>query len=529
MKIDELVLSLVLDDAGLKKGQAATEAALVAIRAESEKTDESMRAGAKKNADAQKKQGEAIAKNSKLTEQADKKTQDGARNNAHSYGKWLASIISIGTAMVALNKFKNFVIDLTNSDAAAGRMAENIGMATQDLTALQGTVDKLGGSSDGLTADLFKMSQAIVALRAGGELPDWLTDPKGFFKLGGDMLPTLLDESVPMLEKFMMLKERAQKVSKPVAQYSLGKVGFQVGTITAMTNTDFDKRYKQQYALNVVNEKDSKLAQKRQIAWKMVQDRRESLGRIIVTRLSPLFLKLTNDFVAFLSKKENVEAFTRAINSFVSAIEHIDGKSLAQIFKDVGEIASAVGGVIAVAAKGISQIVDLSMGNTAVDRGFLGNMANILDGIVASIKFIISGYKLIADLVTPTDGQPGPSNGYNASGGERTATKATLDTVNGVLFDAMSVVLNSLGMLIPGQPFKAVDVGSSWRGMSNGAAAPSAAQRTAAGGGGVTNNYYNSGNTNTTASVTVKSPDQAGRAVRSFNAPNKFAPANGMQ
>ena len=68
MKIDELVLSLVLDVAGLKKGQAATEAALVAIRSESEKTDKSMQAGAKKNAEAQKKQGDAIAKNSKETE-----------------------------------------------------------------------------------------------------------------------------------------------------------------------------------------------------------------------------------------------------------------------------------------------------------------------------------------------------------------------------------------------------------------------------------------------------------------------------
>lgn len=556
MKIDELVLSLVLDVAGLKKGQAATEAALASIRAESEKTDESMRAGAKKTAEAQRKHGEAIVKNSKATEQADKKAQDGARNNAHNYGKWLASILSIGAAMVALNKFKNFAIDLTNSDAAAGRMAENIGMLTQDLTAFGNTADKLGGSAGEMTSDLFNMSQAIVGLRAGGELPDWLTDPKGFFKLGGDMLPQLLDDSVSMLDKARMIQERMSKVSAPIAQYAGRKLGMSVGTITAFHNADWQKHLDLQYKLNAANESDAKLAQQRVIAWKRVQDRYESLGRVIVTRLSPLFLKLTNDFVSFLSKKENVEAFTRVINSFVSAIEHIDGKSLVQIFKDIGEIVSAVGGVIAVAAKGISQIVDLSMGGTAVDRGFLGNMANILDGMVRSIKFIISGYKQIGELVKAGAeeaaeaqvGRPTALNAYNPNGKDRTALQATEDVLHGIWVNLLTSLLSvnhMVGEAMTTLPAAAVGsttagragavlgwgLAGTTRGYAAGMrmpAAPSAGQRVGAQGNGAVT-MINSNNTTTTATVTVKSPEQAGRAVRSLNPTNPYAASNGQQ
>ena len=488
MKIDELVLSLVLDVAGLKKGQAATEAALVAIRSESEKTDKSMQAGAKKNAEAQKKQGDAIAKNSKETEKADKKTQDGAKNNTHSYGKWLASILSIGAAMVALNKFKNFAVDLTNSDAAAGRMAENIGMATRDLTAFGNTADKLGGSAEAMTSDLFNMSQAIVGLRAGGELPEWLTDPKGFFKLGGDMLPKLLDDSVSMLDKAKMIQERMAAVPAPVAQYAGRKLGMSVGTVTAFHDTSWNRQLAIQYKLNAANEADAKLAQKRQIAWKMVQDAVESLGRGITTKISPAFLKVSDMLVKFLSNGENLKTFQHIVDSIVNAV-------------------TALAGVIAMAVSGIKQMLDLATGNKAADKGFLGNMLAILNDIAKVIDYILSGYRMIGELVTAEQAAPAAPtmlNGYNPGAKNRTGMEATKDVVLGVNNDlAQSMV--ALGKLIWNSDIAGNSTQAVW---NRGHPVPTAGQRVGSQNMGVT--QINSNNTTQDIKITAPSKEHAG-------------------
>lgn len=498
MKIDELVLSLVLDVAGLKKGQAATEAALVAIRSESEKTDKSMQTGAKKNAEAQKKQGDAIAKNSKETEKADKKTQDGAKNNTHSYGKWLASILSIGAAMVALNKFKNFAVDLTNSDAAAGRMAENIGMATQDLTAFGNTADKLGGSAEAMTSDLFNMSQAIVGLRAGGELPEWLTDPKGFFKLGGDMLPKLLDDSVSMLEKVKMIQERVQAVPAPVAQYAAGKLGLGVGTITAFHDTSWNRQLAIQYKLNAANEADAKLAQKRQVAWKMVQDAVESLGRGVTTKISPAFLKVSDALVKFLSNKENLKAFQKIVDAIVNAV-------------------TALAGVIALAVSGVKQLLDLVTGNKATDKGFLGNMLAILKAIADTINLIITGYKELGALVAPEEED---KSDFGKKADE--AIYKAIDYVIAPFSESARERVGGFGGFGKDGKFRRAGAPS----VAN-TAVPSAGQRVNSQNAGVT--QINSNNTTTTATITVKSPEQAARAARSFNAQGRYATANGMQ
>jgi hypothetical protein len=497
MKIDELVLSLVLDDAGLKKGQAATEAALVAIRSESEKTDKSMQAGAKKNAEAQKKQGDAIAKNSKETEKADKKTQDGAKNNTHSYGKWLASILSIGAAMVALNKFKNFAVDLTNSDAAAGRMAENIGMTTRELTAFGMTADKLGGSSEAMTADLFKLSQSIVALRAGGELPDWLTDPKGFFKLGGDLLPKLLDDSVSMLDKANMLQERMQTVSPQVRQYVASKLNISMGTANAWG----DSRWQGQLATSrqfAPNDADAKLAQKRQVAWGVVENSLTSLGRGVTTKLSPAFLKVSDALVKFLSNKENLKAFQGIVDTIVNAV-------------------TGLFNIIDKAVSGIKQLLDLVTGNKAVDKGFLGNMLAILKAIADTINLIITGYKELGALVAPEE--------EDKSDFEKKADEAiykAIDYVIAPFSESARERVGGFGGFGKDGKFRRAGAPS----VAN-TAVPTPGQRVNSQNAGVT--MVNSNNTTTTATINVKSPEQAGRAARSFNAPNRYAPANGMQ
>jgi hypothetical protein len=651
MKIDELVLSLVLDVAGLKKGQAATEAALVAIRAESEKTDKSMQDGAKKTAaaaqdaakvaekaakdaakvaqqaaqeasraeiaakkavgmaDAQAKREAAVAANAaakatadaakramaaemaakkeaaaqaadmakaadkaaKLAEKekakvlrddqhAAKEAQDGADKNAAAVKKWMWAIIGVGTALISLNKFKNFAIDLTNSDAAAGRMAENIGIATQDLTALQGTVDKFGGSADGMASDLFKISQAMAGLKAG-EMPFWITDPKGFFQTHMDV-GKFTSQTTTMGERVKMLQEAMSKVSMPDAQYAGSKLGLSVGTVQAFHDPGFAKQLALQYKLNAANEADAKLAQQRLIAWRQIEDRLTSLGRVIVTRLSPLFFHLTNDLLGFLSKKENVDAFTRTVQGFADAIAHIDTASLRQVFADIGDILGAVGGVIATAVRGLSNIVDLSMGNTAADHGFLGNMAKILDGMVKSIKFIIDGYKKIGAMVTVgaesaaemSMSKPTALNGYNQSGAERTGTKATLDVLNGILGEFVTSLItinHSIGeAMIAGLHGDAVDKLGEARGVktgdlpkfANGGIAsgpksgylamlhgtetiiPNAGQRATAQSGGTVNNYYST--TTSDAKITVRDTQGAVDAAKQLSTPKRVSRVN---
>ena len=366
MKIDELVLSLVLDVAGLKKGQAATEAALAAIRAESEKTDASMQGGAKKNAAAQKKltAEEKIAATQKKIEQkreADayrakvganeaaakaaakeaKVVQDGAENNAYHYAKWAAAVLGVGTALIAVNKFKNFAIDLTNSDADIYRTSQAIGILTGNLSALKGAAEKTGGSGEGITKLVGDIQSMVQSVKLTGKAA-WLESGSvaGLFGMNLNF-GKFIQESTPMVERLRMLQaEFAKFKSLPEAMEHGKLLNIDPDTVRFLYRApaEYEKMIAAQRELNVTTTKDGELANARRIDWLKVQDRFESLGRTLVTALSPAFRAVANDLVTFLGKHDSIEWVVDSFKMMVTWVRQIDFKAVLSDASEFGRM-----------------------------------------------------------------------------------------------------------------------------------------------------------------------------------------------
>jgi hypothetical protein len=285
-----------------------------------------------------------------------------------------------------------------------------------------------------------------------------------------------------------------QKNTMPVNQASMGALGWSVQSINAMGDPRFRAQEADRRRLNRIGEGDAKLAQKRQIAWKRVQDTVESLGRGVTTKLSPAFLKVSDALVKFLSNKENLKAFQKIVD-------------------DISLVFGTLGDIIATAVAGISEMFDLATGDKPADKGFLGNMLNILTKIFNMIGKITGALGKMGGFIAPKE--------EDKSDFEKKADDVIYKVIDYMIAPFSESARNRVGGY--------GGFGKDGKFRREGATAPTVpttGQRVNSQNAGVT--MVNSNNTTTTATINVKNPEQAGRAARSFNT-NRYAPANGMQ
>ena len=135
--IDALVLTLGLDASKFVKGQKEAEASL-------KKTKESAAAHGKEIEGSMKAATEGV---SKLT-------------------KEFLGLFAIFTGGKAV---KDFISDVTKSDANLGRFANNLKMSTKDLQSWQGAVESVGGAASDVTSSVQGLSDSFQALKVFGD------------------------------------------------------------------------------------------------------------------------------------------------------------------------------------------------------------------------------------------------------------------------------------------------------------------------------------------------------------------------
>ncbi len=250
--IDQLVVLLGMDPAGFKKGQKEAQ--------------------------------EALTKTREVTDRHTKEMEERAKSTAAAFGKVKNEILGMLGIALSVNGLKSFSERVTNSDAAVGRLARNIGIATSSLSAWEGMARKFGGTSsdmDSAFRTAFKIAQDI---KLGGSTAQ---GPLGYLfgKAGiGDGLEQLnrLARS-GNIEGMMRLLQKAVALSpdKSLAMSLMGQAGFSEQTFNVMreVNDQLEQQLELQRALNSVNERDVQIATERQRAWSRLGDAIESAGR----------------------------------------------------------------------------------------------------------------------------------------------------------------------------------------------------------------------------------------------------------
>lgn len=235
--------------------------------------------GHKEAQEALKKTGEAAKKqNTELQEGLTKGLElfRSLRNEALAF-------IGVGLSGGAL---RQFVERITASDAATGRLAGNLGIATQRLSIWQEAAKRYGSNADdiaGAFRNINRISQEIKLFGSSAALP--------FLARAGVDIAKFAAASTTAEERMRMLVEAVTKLSPQDAQTFLQSAGFSEATITAMREMsgELDAILAKQEKLNSANERDKKLAIERQRAWADLADTFEGFGRKALNFLSPLF------------------------------------------------------------------------------------------------------------------------------------------------------------------------------------------------------------------------------------------------
>jgi len=294
--VDSLIVTLGLDPSGFTQGSKQAAEALLKTRNQSATVAKEMEASGKR----------AAAFFSQLRNQA----------------LLLFAVLAGGRGL------KQFISDTTASSAALGKMAVYAGATVEQLSKWRGIATATGGSADGVASSINGLNQALVRLSLTGEseiIPYFralqaaapaanlsLADANGNMRTAIDLLPEL--------------HKAVQGMDGARATALLTGMGIGQDLINILLAEDkaFNKFMADQKRWGTVTKEQALAAQKFQYAMAGVEQSFTTLGRIMLTQVSPylerIMTRLTDLFVWFQSHPKEMEKAFWAIVAVVTAL-----------------------------------------------------------------------------------------------------------------------------------------------------------------------------------------------------------------
>lgn len=257
--IDALVVTLGLDAAGYKKGQGEATAALKKTEGEATKTAKEMEARGKQA--------------------------------ASYFGSIKTQVVGLLAAFTAGSGLKSFVSGIVGSDAAIGRMAKNVGMATGEVSAWQAVAERAGGSAGGMAGSIQNLSRGMQEMALTGQ-----SSAIPFLTAAHVNLQKFFDTSTPMSEKLLLLSDAFQGLDPAKAQALGAGMGLDEGTINVLMQgrSAVMALLAEQEKIGHTNAQDAAAAIRLQSAWAALGQASEDLGRKILTNAAPVIERMSN-------------------------------------------------------------------------------------------------------------------------------------------------------------------------------------------------------------------------------------------
>lgn len=256
--IESLLVELGIDPAGMTKGQKESTDSLKKLEESANKTMKTLETQSKKA-------GIAIAK---------------LRNN-------LIAALTVFTAGTGL---KQFFTQTTDADAATGRLARNLEMSVGELTAWQGVAERAGGTADGMANSMQGLVQNFQQLALTGQ-----SQVIPFFRAVGVQIADSQGHLRPMAEILLEVADKFHGMPAAQAQ-ALGRgMGFDEGTVNVLIKgrRAIQDLLREQERLGHANEEDTRAAEERQKVLRGLGQALTSVGRIILTIITPAVIVLT--------------------------------------------------------------------------------------------------------------------------------------------------------------------------------------------------------------------------------------------
>lgn len=240
----------------------------------------------------QKQATESLKKTGDEADRTAKELEAKGKQAAQFFAQIKKEVVGLFAVFTAGKGIEAFVSDVVAGDAAVSRLAHNIDMTTDSLSAWEGVAERAGGSANGMAASLQNMAQQAQNFQLRGEASQATIEALARMNIDPGKF---LGAGTSQTDRMMELADAFSHLSAPAAQMWGKQLGLDEGTINVLMQgrQAVQAMLAEQEKIGHANEANAKAAQQLQGAWRSLTQSSTDLGRKILTELSPYLLQLS--------------------------------------------------------------------------------------------------------------------------------------------------------------------------------------------------------------------------------------------
>lgn len=340
----------------------------------------------------QKQSSDDLRKTKEDATTSAKSIEASGKNAAAFFSKLRTEALTLFAVFTAGRGLKDFIRDITGSDAATSRLAHNLGMSTDTLSEWEGAAQRTGGSAAATAASFDNLTQQIqeFSLGKGGESIK-------YFRALGVQIADASGKMRPMNDILLDLADKFSHMD-PRQAITFGRaIGLDDGTINLLEKgrAGVEALLAAQKRLGVANDADGQRAQQLQNSLLDLQQAVTSLGRTILNDLSPTVIQILSAMDDWIQK--NREWLASQITAYliqfrekaVELFEYLKTVDWSKVIADAKDFAASVWEII----KQINDLVEKTTGWTKLAEVFFAAWA------ISKFAPLISAFTSIASLV----------------------------------------------------------------------------------------------------------------------------------
>lgn len=310
--IDALVVTLGLDGRAFKKG--------VADAGEDQKK---LSAGAGK---------------------AGRDIEAGAKRAAEAIGQIRTQVIGLMAAFTAGKGLREFITSTIETDAAAGRLASQVGLTAEQLTAWQGVAERAGGSAQGMGATIEGLAQQFQQFTLTGQ-----SGVVPYFNAVGVAMADASGKMRPMGDILLDLADKFQGMDPARAQAIGRGMGIDPATIILLEKGRgaVAGMLAEQERIGHANAADAASAQALQASLRELGQAATDMGRKLLTSASPAIQAAIQALSGFVEWAKTHQPMVRAAFAGLAAAAVAFGVALAAPMAPIIAMTAAIGALVA--------------------------------------------------------------------------------------------------------------------------------------------------------------------------------------
>ena len=253
--IDALVVTLGLDTAGFEKGRKQAAADLLRLRDTAKTTTGDIESYGKRA--------------------------------ANYFGSLRNEVVGLFLAFAGAKGIGDFAAQIISGDAATGRLAANLGVATEALSAWEGAVRRVGGSS----SDVDSAFRIITGANQNRALTGTTGHDADFQGLG----VTAADLASPT-QALLKMADAGERLSRPEFVARLQRIGIPENTINLLERgrKGVEQLVEEQRRAGVVTDQDAQAAERLQDRWGRLYGAMQGQLRPVLTTIVSKLLDLND-------------------------------------------------------------------------------------------------------------------------------------------------------------------------------------------------------------------------------------------